>query len=212
MFDMIIFDMDGVILDSEPLHEKARIMISEENNIFVSNDVLPDPVGKSSAEFWQIIFDICGITDKSPVEFEKQQFELVGKLAVSDDVGCNPGLITLLDWCKENNIIMGVASSSNRPLIEYILDGLNIKHYFSYIVAGEEAARRKPAPDIYLKVLELSGIPKERACAIEDSAAGIEAAKAAGLYCFGYSAPSERVQDQSKADKIITRLDAICNL
>ena len=113
MFDMIIFDMDGVILDSEPLHEKARIMISEENNIFVSNDDLPDPVGKSSAE--------------------KQQFELVGKLAVSDDVGCNPGLITLLDWCKENNIIMGVASSSNRPLIEYILEGLNIKHYFSYI-------------------------------------------------------------------------------
>ncbi len=212
MFDMLIFDMDGVILDSEPLHEKARIMISEKNNIFVSNDDLPNPVGKSSAEFWQVIFDICGITDKSAEEFERQQFELVGKLAVEDNVGCNPGLITLLEWCKNNNIIMGVASSSNRPLIDYILDGLGIRHYFSYVVAGEEAARRKPAPDIYLKVLELAGIPKEKACAIEDSAAGIEAAKSAGLYCFGYAAPNAGKQDQSKADKIITRLDAICDL
>lgn len=204
--DMLIFDMDGVILNSEPLHQKARIMLSEENGIYISDDDLPNPVGKSSSEFWQCIFDTAGKKGLCAKEFERKQFALVGQLAMSENTGCNEGLIDLLKWCVNNNIIISLASSSNRQLVDYILDGLDIRKYFSYTVAGDEVVHVKPAPDIYEKILEMSGISKENACAIEDSAAGIKAAKSAGVFCYGYYNPTSGKQDLSEADAVIDKL------
>ncbi len=206
---MLIFDMDGVILNSEPLHQRARELVCEEYGIEVSEEDLPNPVGKSSSEFYSIIFDITGTKGLSPDKLEAKQFELVEKLAREYNVPCNDGLIELLSWCKGNDIIIGLASSSNRHLVNGILDALGIADYFSYTVSGEETDNKKPAPDVYNKVLSLAGIDASDACAVEDSAAGIAAAKAAGIYCFGYNNPTSQGQNQSQADCIIDNLAQI---
>lgn len=203
---MLIFDMDGVILDSEPLHQRARELVCEKYGIEVNEEDLPNPVGKSSSEFYSIIFDITGTKGLDPDKLEDEQFELVGMLARKNNVPCNDGLIELLSWCRDNDILIGLASSSNRLLVDDILDELGIADYFSYTVSGEEIARKKPAPDVYNKILSLAGVSAADACAVEDSAAGIAAAKAAGIYCFGYNNPTSKGQNQSKADCIIDSL------
>lgn len=203
---MLIFDMDGVILDSEPLHQRARELVCEKYGIEVNEEDLPNPVGKSSSEFYSIIFEITGTKGLNPDKLEAEQFELVGRLARENNVPCNDGLIELLSWCQDNDILIGLASSSNRHLVDDILDALGIADYFSYTVSGEEIASKKPAPDVYNKVLSLAGVSAADACAVEDSAAGIAAAKAAGIYCFGYNNPTSKGQNQSEADCIIDNL------
>ncbi len=206
---MLIFDMDGVIINSEPLHQRARELICEKYGIDVSEGDLPNPVGKSSSEFYSIIFEVTNTKGLSADKLETEQFALVEKLARENDVSCTEGLMELLSWCKSNDIIIGLASSSNRYLVDGILDALGIAEYFDYTVSGEEVAHKKPAPDVYDKVLLLTGLDASDACAIEDSAAGIAAAKAAGIYCFGYNNPTSKGQDQSQADCIVDDLRQI---
>ena len=86
---------------------------------------------------------------------------------------------------------------------------LGIRECFDITVAGNEIPKKKPEPDVYLKVLELSGIEASCALAIEDSKAGVEAAQRAGICCYGYRNPTSGNQDISKADKIVNSLNEI---
>ena len=103
-------------------------------------------------------------------------------------------------------IKIGLASSSTRPLVDETLSLLNIKQYFDCVVSGDEIPRKKPAPDIYLRVLELTGISAENAVAVEDTKAGTIAARDAGIFCYGYVNPTSGEQDLSNAATTIFHL------
>ena len=103
----------------------------------------------------------------------------------------------MLCWCVQNGWLIGLASSSTRRLVEQILNSLKIKKYFDVIVCGDEVINKKPAPDIYEKVLNLAGLKQNKAIAVEDSETGIKAAKAAGIFCYGYRNKSSGNQDLS---------------
>lgn len=204
---IIIFDMDGVILDSEPLHENARQMMFREFGI-VPDDTFPDPVGKSSSGFWRKIIELCGI-EGEPYALEKEQYRLVAKQIEENHIPPSDGLKEVLAWAKAHGVKIGLASSSTRVLVDDALRLLGVDEAFDYTVSGDEIKAKKPAPDAYLKVLELSGFSAENAVAIEDSCAGVTAAKNAGVFCFGYRNATSGEQNIDAADKIIENLKEI---
>ncbi len=206
---ILIFDMDGVILNSEPLHEEARQIMFREEGI-VLDDSFPDPVGKSTDDFWNLIFEKLGIKGDGKAK-GIQHYQLVAELVEKEHVGLNDGLLEVFEWAKANGKKVAIASSSPRFLVDEVLRILNIGQYFDCTISGDEVTYKKPAPDIYLKVLEKMGIKAEEAIAVEDSGTGVTAAKAAGCYCFGYENPTSGEQDLSKADCKITHFCEIMN-
>ena len=204
---MIVFDMDGVILDSEPLHENARQMMFQKYGI-IPDASFPQAVGKSSSGFWRQVFAICGL-EGDAYALEAEQYALVAKQIKDNHLLPSDGLREVFCWAKKRGMKIGLASSSTRILVDHVLDLMKIREFFDCTVSGDEIARKKPAPDAYLKVLEITGIPAEDAAAVEDSSAGIASAKEAGLYCFGYDNPTSGEQDLEQADRIISHLKEI---
>lgn len=204
---LIIFDMDGVILDSEPLHESSRQMMFHKYKI-VPDGTLPNPVGKSTSGFWKLLMEKYHL-EGDPDKFEEEQYSLVAQQIKEKHIPPSKGLLKILDWAKSQDVEIALASSSSRMLVEKVLRLLQINHYFDYSVAGDEVPVKKPAPDVYQSVLRMSDIPASQAIALEDSSTGIQAAQAAGIFCYGYVNPTSGNQDLSRADQIITRLTQI---
>lgn len=203
----IIFDMDGVILNSEPLHEEARRIMYEKYGIS-PNDTFPSPVGNSACGFWNQIILQCGINADAH-ELEIEQYELVLKQIKENKILASNGLLEVIHWAKSENMLLAVASSSSRRLVDATLQLLGIYDYFDCIVSGDEVKQKKPAPDIYLKVLDLLGCTANEAIAIEDSASGTIASKQAGIFCYGYFNPTSGKQDLSHAGEVIDRLQQV---
>lgn len=204
---LLIFDMDGVILDSEPLHENARQMMFQRFGI-VPDDTFPDPVGNSSSGFWRQVIARCGI-EGEPLDLEKEQYRLVARQIEENRIPPSEGLKELLLWAKNHRIKVGLASSSTRVLVDDALRLLEIGRYFDYTVSGDEVPAKKPAPDVYQKVLGMAGIAADNAAAVEDTHTGMLAAKNAGIFCYGYRNTTSGAQDMSAADRIINKLEEI---
>lgn len=201
---ILIFDMDGVVLDSEPLHQRAREMMYEKYGV-KPLDCFPDPVGKSSRLFWETVADICGMAWDSK-QMEDEQFSLVAEQVETGRVPVTEGLLEVLGQAKEEGVKAGLATSSDRAMVERVLRALGIIQYFDIIVTGDEVANKKPFPDVYERVLEIAGINPGRAAAVEDSSAGVEAAKSAGIYCYGYRNETSGEQNLEKADRVVGHL------
>lgn len=208
--EMIVFDMDGVIVNSEPLHENARQMMFQKYGI-LPDDRMPEAVGKSCSGFWRKVGEIYHV-EEDPFVLEKEQYSLVALQIEQNKLSANEGLLEVIREYKRNGRKIGLASSSTRVLVDDTLRLLGLKDMFDYTVSGDEVERKKPAPDIYEKVLHMAGVSETHAVAVEDSKSGVEAARAAGLYCFGYRNPTSGEQDLSEADQEIDRLTEILDL
>lgn len=205
--ELLIFDMDGVVLDSEPLHETARQMMYRKYGI---GDIqgLPDPVGKSASEFWGLVIQAGGL-QQNPQSLEDEQYALVGRQVRENHIPASAGLMQVLAWAKRNGIRIGLASSSSRSLVDPVLELLHIDPYFDCTVTGDEVTRKKPDPEVYLTILRREGISAGRTAAVEDSAAGVASAQGAGIFCYGYQNATSGEQDLSDANRLINRLDEI---
>lgn len=205
--ELLIFDMDGVVLDSEPLHENARQWMFRELGIS-PDDRLPDPVGKSSSGFWRRVLEVYHM-EGDPYELEKRQYSLVARQIEENHLQPSDGFLDVVKRAKERGIRIGLASSSTRVLVDDALRLLDVDRYFDITVSGDEVAHKKPEPDVYLKVLELAGGEPGRSAAVEDSEAGVRAARRAGIFCYGYVNETSGRQDVSGADKVIRHLGEI---
>lgn len=204
---LIIFDMDGVILNSEPLHETARQRMFQKMQITL-NTAFPSPVGNSASSFWKQVLEFCNLTG-DPDALEAEQYRLVAEQIEENHVPPCDGLIEVFDWARSNGVKIALASSSTRVLVNETLRLLHIDHYFDCTVAGDEIENKKPAPDVYLKVLEKTGFSADQAVAVEDSCSGTIAAGKANIYCYGYSNPTSGEQDLHNAREIIYHLQDI---
>ena len=144
---LIIFDMDGVILDSEPLHENARQMMFKKYGI-IPDEKMPEAVGKSSSGFWRKVIEIYQI-EGEPYALEKEQYHLVAKQIEENDVKPSDGLVELIMDAKEKGMGIALASSSTRILVDDSLRLLGIAEQFDVTVSGDEIPKKKPAPDVY---------------------------------------------------------------
>lgn len=189
MIEAMIFDMDGVIADAEPLHAKARNALLAEFGLDVEK-ISPTAIGRSKRAFWTEVAEKYGLGFTAD-ELTQREFERILEIAETMALPATDGLEDLLKALQKNGINAAVASSSDRSYVDKILQITGLKKYFCAKACGDEVPKAKPAPDVYLKALSLCNTCAANAVAVEDSDTGIAAAKAAGLYCIGYDAVSD---------------------
>lgn len=201
----VIFDLDGVLIDSEPLHAMADNQILIDSGIHVPENYFDRFVGVTNRGMWEEIKKDYSLKP-SIEELMELQNPLKLKLLEESDLKPVRGILELLEDLKKMNIPMAIASSSPRQFIEKVLEKIGVMRYFTLLVSGEEVERSKPAPDIFLKAAELLNVDPAACIVIEDSASGTIAAKRAGMKCIGYKNESSGNQDLSNADLIVTEI------
>ncbi len=182
-FSAIIFDMDGVIVDSEPYHERAFREIFAEMGYGDSHGVhFPDYYGRSDVALWRDF-----VAKHSPpqpfdelVEWKQRHFLKILK-ADEPIFESLPELVAKL----AERYKLAVASGSMHPVIDEVLAMRNLRRHFPVVVSVQDVARGKPAPDVFLRAAELLGVSPAECCVIEDSVAGVQAARAAGMSVIG---------------------------
>ena len=202
MLKAVIFDMDGVIIDSEPMHIDVVIRILKDHGADVSRDAIARYIGISNSAMWAELADEYRI-DKPVRELNGIQHSMnIRMLDERDDVMV-PGVPELLRSIKKNNLKTAIASSSAPDYIAAVIRKFNIGHYFDAVVSGEEVARGKPEPDIFLRAARLLGVPAGECVVIEDSDHGIEAAVRAGMKVIGFRNPNSGKQKLVQAHRIV---------
>ena len=178
MIDAVVFDMDGVIVDSEQVWDAARRDLAAERGRPWPQAATRDMMGMSSLEWPRYMHDEVGI----PEPAEEINDEVVGRLLAiyRRELPLIEGAVDAVRRLAED-FRLGLASSSNRPLIDVVLELGGLTPLFEATVSSEEVARGKPAPDVYVETLHRLGVAPDAAVAIEDSHNGIRSAKAAGM-------------------------------
>jgi HAD superfamily hydrolase (TIGR01509 family) len=174
----VIFDLDGVLLDSEQVWDETREQLANERGGRWHENAQRDMMGMSSLEWSRYMHETIGLPE-SPEEISR---EVVRRLAslYREHLPELPGAREAVERLA-TRWPLGLASSSNRELIDLVLELMGVAHLFRATVSSEEVARGKPAPDVYLEAARRLGVDPTHAAAIEDSENGIRAAKAAGM-------------------------------
>jgi HAD superfamily hydrolase (TIGR01509 family) len=174
----IIFDLDGVLLDSEQVWDEVREQLVRERGGRWHEQAQREMMGMSSTEWARYMHDQLGVPDPP----EEISAEVVRRLEdrYRERLPLIEGALEAVERLAAN-WPLGLASSSNRELIDLVLDLGGLARFFRVTVSSEEVARGKPAPDVYLEAARRLGAPPERSVAIEDSENGIRAGKAAGM-------------------------------
>ena len=176
--DAVVFDLDGLLLDSEQLWDEAREELARERGGRWPPGAQRDMMGMSSPEWSRYMHDRIGLRE-SPEEINQLVVERM--LALYDkELPLLPGAVDAVKRLGER-WPLGLASSSNRALIDRVLELSRLARWFRVTVSSEEVARGKPAPDVYLEAARRLGVDPARAAAVEDSHNGIRAARAAGM-------------------------------
>ena len=208
MIKAVIFDMDGVLIDSEPLHFSAIEEVLNKYGIEISDHYLNKYVGDTNERAWTKMKDEFDLPEN--IEFYiDQQVESTIECLWRDDYKPIDGVADLLRVLKENSYPIGIASSSPPNVIQNIMDRIGIAEFIDKWVSGNEVKESKPAPYIYLHAADMLGFEPGECVAIEDSFYGVTAAKAAGLKCIGYKDLKAIEQDLSAADVIVNQMDQV---
>jgi len=173
-----VFDMDGVIVDSEQVWDDVREALVRERGGRWHDRAQADMMGMSSVEWSAYMHEALGLRE-SPAEIND---EVVRRMLARyrDDLPLLPGAVEAVERLAAR-WPLAVASSSNRPLIEAVLEAAGIAALFRTTVSSEEVPRGKPSPDVYLEAARRLGVAPSRCAAVEDSSNGLRAAHAAGM-------------------------------
>lgn len=176
--EAVIFDLDGVLVDSEHVWDEVREALAHERGGRWHEQAQADMMGMSSTEWSRYMHDVIGLAD-SPDEISAEVVRQMQE-RYSAELPLNPGAVEVVKRLADA-FRLGLASSSNRPLIDVVLSETGLDELFDVTVSSEEVARGKPAPDVYLEAAARLGVSAKHAAAIEDSANGIRSARAAGM-------------------------------
>lgn len=200
-----IFDMDGVIVDSEKFYHRQRTNFLKLINM---KPGVSDPqkyVGASFIGGWKMMIPDESLWDKLLPKYKKY----FADHQINYGEYVHPYVGKFLSDLKEAGKITTVASAGPRDSIVQMLEQCNFQPYFSSILSGEAVSHNKPAPDIYLKSVEEIGLRPEECVALEDSSIGIKAAKSAGLETWALKYP-EYQSDQRQADHVFNGFREVC--
>jgi HAD superfamily hydrolase (TIGR01509 family) len=206
VIEAVVFDLDGVLIQTEELWDEVRSGLAEERGARYGDEAQRAMMGMSSLEWSRYMHDELGV----PEEPDEISDEVVRRMEAR-----YRERLPLISGAREAverlaaRWPLAVASSSNRPLIDAVLDLSGLAGYFAATVSSEEVPRGKPAPDVYLEATGRLGVEAARCAAIEDSHSGIRSAKAAGMRVIAIPNASYPPEDDAlaQADVVLRSLD-----
>jgi HAD superfamily hydrolase (TIGR01509 family) len=204
--EAVLFDMDGVVIDSEPLWSEAELHLLARRNLRYSPKLKTVLMGRESREAVGIFVEHYNLRESIDSVLEERN-QLIAKL-FREHLQPIPHALQLVRSVRESGIKTGLVSSSPKKLMGLVLDKFSITGLFDLIVSGDQVNLGKPAPDIYLTAARELGVTPENCLVIEDAPNGVAAAKAAGMYCVAIST-SVSEPELAAADRVIGGFDEI---
>jgi HAD superfamily hydrolase (TIGR01509 family) len=207
MINTIIFDMDGVIVDTEPVHRYAYFKHFDELNVLVTDEMFATYTGNSTRNVFQKLKATFEINHEVEDLIQRKRAIFNDAFDTKEDLCLIEGVENLIKNLHANGYELIVASSASKVTIERVFKRFHLHQYFSHIVSGEDFPKSKPHPAIFEHAASLSKFPRNECIVIEDSWNGIEASVAAGIFCVGYNSVNTKMQDLSKANVIVNHFD-----
>ena len=199
----VIFDMDGVLVDTEPIYTDVNRRLLKRLGVVLSQKRFHSYVGLSSGYIWsEIRRDFCL---RQPVEelVRRERDELDRHLTALDEIPVMPGVVRLIETLRDLHFVLGVGSSSAGQLINMVLAKTGLRPYFNAVVSAEDVTHGKPAPDIFIEVSARLGCTPGCSVVIEDSLHGIRAARSAGMQAIGFQHAHSGNPDLSEAALVV---------
>lgn len=209
MIKTVIFDMDGVIVDTEPVHRYAYFQQFSELNVAVTEEMFTSYTGNSTRNTFQKVKETFQLDHDVEDLIQRKRTIFNDAFDNKEDLELLPGVEDLIKDFYNKGMQLILASSASKVTISRVFNRFKLHDYFTHIVSGEDFPMSKPHPAIFEHAASLSIAPKENCIVIEDSTAGIKAAKAAGIYCIAYNSFHSKQQDLSLADKVINHFDEL---
>jgi HAD superfamily hydrolase (TIGR01509 family) len=209
MIQTVIFDMDGVIVDTEPVHHYAYFKQFAELDIVVSEEIYTSFTGNSTRNTFQKLKNLFPIEAEVEDLIQRKRTIFNDAFDTKTDLFLLDGVEKLIKDLHANGMQLIVASSASKVTIDRVFKRFGLYQYFTHVVSGEDFPNSKPHPAIFEHAASLSIGPKENCIVIEDSANGVVAAKAAGIFCIGYVSEHSKRQDLSPADRVINHFDEL---
>jgi beta-phosphoglucomutase family hydrolase len=202
----LIFDMDGVLVDSEPCHLQSYQELLGRFDIPYTAEDNKEFLGRKDHTILEILNERYGLKSTATALVAEKEAILARLLASAVP---RPGVLRVLEQARRQSIPTAVASSATLPTIELVVDVLKIREYFQTLTSGDEVTHGKPAPDVFLLAASRLGAKPENCLVIEDTYNGVKAAKAAGMYCVAIPCEVTAHQDHSAADMKLRSLEEL---
>lgn len=204
-----IFDMDGVIVDSEPLHSRVKMETFEHFGLHFDAGELEQYMGRTSADIFSDVLAREHRTDVTAEEIADYKHHRYLELVEEGALAPIPGSLALIGRLQAAGVPLALATSSWRRVVETILRDWQLEDTFASVISGADLPKSKPDPAIYRLSAEALDVSPAACTVLEDTAAGVAAAKGAGMRCIGFRSPHSGAQDLSRADVIVDDLSAI---
>ncbi|ANF51590.1 ABC transporter ATP-binding protein [Chryseobacterium glaciei] len=199
----VLFDMDGVIVDTEPLHRKAYFKTFNDLGIDVSEDLYTSFTGASTKRVCEILINQFNLT-QTYEEIAKTKRDYFKDYFYNDEeFDLIPGVKQLIEHYYENEITLILASSATMNTINMVFEKFELDKYFSGKISGADLKESKPHPEVFLLAAELAKQPVENCMVIEDSTNGILASHRANIFCAAYRSPHSKNQDYTLANIVV---------
>jgi HAD superfamily hydrolase (TIGR01509 family) len=209
MINTVIFDMDGVIVDTEPVHRYAYFKHFDELNVLVTDEMFATYTGNSTRNVFQKLKETFEINQEVEDLIQRKRAIFNDAFDTKEDLYLIDGVENLIKNLHHNGFEIIVASSASKVTIDRVFKRFQLHQYFSHIVSGEDFPKSKPHPAIFEHAASLSKFPKNECIVIEDSWNGVEAAVNAGIFCVGYNSLHSKMQDISKANIVVNHFDEL---
>ena len=208
-FQAVVFDVDGVLIDSEPFWRESEIEIFARYGVHLSDAECMQTAGMRIGEVARFWFERRPWKGAAPEVLAGEILRGVIR-RIRERGSAMPGLYDAIRLFQSRGLLLALASSSARPEIQAVIDRLNLQPHFEVICSAEDESRGKPHPDVYLTAASRLGVSPERCLAVEDSIAGVTAAKAAGMRCIAIPLPELRTDSRYQiADSVLDSLAQI---
>jgi len=210
-YEAVVFDMDGVLIDSEPVHYDSTRLLFEELGTRLNETVNNEFLGSTDRHMFEVLRERYGLETTVDELIERRKV-IYMEILERDGLPWRDGVLELVAGLASSGYRLAVASSGLKRIIVHTLEDGGIDHYFEAVVSGDEISKPKPAPDIYLEAARRLAIEPSRCLAIEDTDVGVRAAKAAGMFVIAFPNSTTAAMDFGPADAIAQTTREILSL